>query len=479
MVWLLIRFKRMDHRLFAYYLMHDYAYTARLGGANPPELEARMADFRRAIRAAMDTPCDEVLARAREDQRVVLARVDDRSRAQFAGAEANTAAIPLFRGTALAALLHADNPGSLAPLTKNDLDFIATLGTQVAIRLNQFEQVQQLRQQNVQLRQKLEEDFTVVTNDERMKSIMAITARVAESEATVLVSGESGTGKELIARSIHNFSRRRNRQLVAVNCAALTETLLESELFGHEKGSFTGAVDRHIGKFEAADGGTLFLDEIAEISPGAQAKLLRTLQEGEIQRVGSTKVVKVDVRLIAATNKDLAAEVHAGRFRQDLYFRLKVIEITLPPLRERGADIPELANYFLKQLRQKVPTSVKSISPEVMALLSRYPFPGNIRELRNIVERGLVFAHGDTMLPEHLPAEVLALSGSPAAATAPPAGVGGEPCSLAEMERLHIGRVLDHTGGNKLRTAQLLGISRTTLYEKLKAYNLGAGDKDA
>ena len=239
-------------------------------------------------------------------------------------------AVPLQRGRRLAALIYVDNPSSQEPLSKNDLDFIATLGLQVSVRLNQFEQVQQLRQENVQLRRRVDEDFVIVVQNERMRQIMAVTERVAESDSTVMITGESGTGKELIARSIHRFSRRGAKTLVTVNCAALPDTLLESELFGHEKGAFTGAVERHIGKFELADGGTLFLDEIGDISAPAQAKILRAIQEGEIQRIGGNKTIKVDVRLIVATNKDLREEVRAGNFREDLFFRIKVIEIDLP-----------------------------------------------------------------------------------------------------------------------------------------------------
>ena len=436
----------------------------------------------------------QLLDRAREEQRVVLAQVDKRGEVDFNEGVANAIAVPLFRGKQLASVIYVDNPQSGDAFSKNDVDFIVTLGVQVSTRLNQFEQVQQLKQENVQLRQTLDQDFVVVTNNEIMKRVMAVTERVAESDATVLITGESGTGKELIAKSIHHFSARRSRPLVAVNCAALPETLLESELFGHEKGSFTGAHERRIGKFEVANHGILFLDELGEISPSAQAKLLRALQEGEIQRVGGTKVIKVDVRVIAATNKKLADEVAKGNFREDLYYRLRVIEIELPPLRKRPDDIPVLAQYFLKQLRGKFPSNVQQISPEAMVALQRYAFPGNVRELRNTIERGLVFATGDTLLPQHLPAEVHAASDglgglttdnlAPACAESPSIcssdnlasqlGDDGEPLTLSELERRHILYVLERVGGNKLKAAGLLGISRTTLYEKLKNYDTPA-----
>lgn len=432
--------------------------------------------------------CAPLLDRVRDSASLVLGRTDAGGRCQPAEGTGDTAVIPLLRSGRLMGALYADSPQSNRTLEKNDLDFLVTVGLQIGARLGQIEQVQQLKQENVRLRQTIDEDFAVVVQNERMKQIMTVTERVAASEASVLVTGESGTGKELIAKSIHRFSRRGGKPLIAVNCAALPETLLESELFGHEKGAFTGALERRIGKFEQADGGTLFLDEIGDISAAAQAKLLRALQEGEITRVGGNNVIKVDVRLIAATNKNLAEEVAGGRFRQDLFFRLKVIEILLPPLRERPDDIPALAEYFFKQLRQKTPTPVKRIAPETMRLLVRYPFPGNVRELRNVIERGLVFAFGEEMLPEHLPMELLqplpgaapGIGGAsvgvhPPASDLSMAEENGSPLSLAELEKRHIQHVLRFTKGNKLKTAALLGISRTTLYEKLKIYELESG----
>ncbi|MGI8908624.1 MAG: sigma 54-interacting transcriptional regulator [Candidatus Sumerlaeaceae bacterium] len=436
-------------------------------------------------KAAAASECQQLLDRARADQRLAMGLLDEKGRCSFGESKANALALPLIRGGKLAAILYTDNPGDQEPISKNDVDFLTTLGLQLSIRLNQFEQVQQLAQENVQLRRSLDEDFAVIVQNEKMKQIMAVAARVAESDSTVLITGESGTGKEMIAKTIHKFSRRGGKPWVAVNCAALPETLLESELFGHEKGAFTGAMERRVGKFELADGGTLFLDEIGDISASAQAKLLRVLQEGELQRVGGNKVIKVDVRLVTATNKTLIDEVKAKRFREDLFFRLKVIEISLPPLRQRPDDIPALAEYFFKQLRQRVNTSAKTIAPETMQVLSRYPFPGNVRELRNVIERGLVFAFGDALLPEHLPIEVTqGQSGLVNAVAAEPGLTYGSapdqaPLSLEEMEKHHIQHVLKFVKGNKLKAAQLLGISRTTLYEKLKQYELATLDEGA
>jgi Nif-specific regulatory protein len=387
-------------------------------------------------------------------------------------------ALTIFRHNEPYAVLFADNPLSRVTFTKDDLDFLATLARQIVVRMQQIDQVELLRVENLTLRQRYGEDYAIVTQDEKMKSVMELTRRAAERDCTVLITGETGTGKELIARSLHNFSPRRTKRFVAVNCAALPDTLLESELFGHEKGAFTGATERRIGKFEEADGGTLVLDEIGDISPNAQAKLLRVLQEGEIQRLGSNRIIKVNVRVVAVTNKKLEEEVKSGRFRLDLYYRIRVVEIALPPLRERPADIPVLAQYFLEQLRRARPTPVRYIHSATIACLCAYSFPGNVRELRNIIERALVFATGDTLLPEHLPAEVIAAAGNKRPDVGSEAGAQPSPPGefvprlLSEIEREHIQRVLEHVQGNKVKAASLLGISRTTLYEKLKEYGL-------
>lgn len=401
-------------------------------------------------------------------------------------AEATAVAVALSRRDRVLAVICADSPVSRLALAKDDIDFLATLVRHVALRIDHIERLDSLRQENLALRQRCGEDYAIVTDDEKMKQVLELARRVADTDSTVLLVGETGTGKELVARAIHNDSRRRSKPFVAVNCAALPDTLLESELFGHEKGAFTGALERRIGKFEFADGGTLFLDEIGDISAAAQAKLLRVLQEGEIQRLGSNKTIKVNVRVIAATNKNLAEEVKKGTFRQDLYYRIRVVEIALPPLRHRPNDIPVLANYFLRQLRKCFPTPVKSIAPETLRYLSRYPFPGNVRELKNIIERALVLASGDVILPQHLPIEVLeapSVNGSQedvpvVPEEGPKVPVGAEaftPKTLAELERAHIIRTLEYVGGNKFKAATLLGISRTTLYEKLKEYHVSSG----
>jgi len=443
-----------------------------------------------------------LLEQAAGSRKAVLAKISADGHANVGTPDSNTLVVPLIKAGKVTAILYADNPGSQAAVSREDVDFITMLALQVAVRLNQFEQVKQLAEENRELRRAADEEFTVVVQNEAMKRLMSVAERVAATDSTALVTGESGTGKELVARTIHRFSSRGSKPLVAVNCAALPETLLESELFGHEKGAFTGAVDRRIGKFELADGGTLFLDEIGDISASAQAKLLRVLQEGEFQRVGGNKTIKVDVRLIAATNKNLLEEVQAGTFRNDLYYRLRVIELTIPPLRQRADDIPALAEYFFKKLRNRVNTSVKRISNGAMNSLLAYPWPGNVRELRNVIERGLVFAFGDELLAEHLPPEFTGNSttsvfplvanaaaggaaqaddrgpGARSGAVGTPVLVNPQPIALSEVEKQHIQYVLQFVKGNKLKAAGLLGISRTTLYEKLKQYELGENEEE-
>jgi len=290
----------------------------------------------------------------------------------------------------------------------------------------------------------------------------------------VLITGESGVGKELVANRMHSLSRRHDQPFVALNCGAIQETLLESELFGHQKGAFTGATNDHQGLFEIASGGTLFLDEIGEMNLDLQVKLLRVLETSEFRRVGGTKLVKVDVRVVAATNKRLIEEVQSGRFREDLFYRLNVIHIEVPPLRERADDIPALVQAFLEAHHRKG-LPLRTVVPEALAALTAYPWPGNVRELRNIIERSLILCRGDDITPDDLPS-ALVRGGAQNDAL----GRRGEPTydlavPLAEVERRHILRVLGANGGNKVRTARILGINVKTLYNKLKAYESAAG----
>ncbi len=303
----------------------------------------------------------------------------------------------------------------------------------------------------------------MVARDQRMLHILGLLQRVAPTPATVLLLGESGVGKEVIARCLHAHSRRASKPFVAVNCAALAPTLIESALFGHERGAFTGAVDRHAGVFERADGGTLFLDEIGELDASLQSKLLRVLQEQTFERVGGGKAVKVDVRVIAATNQELSRAVQEGRFRSDLYFRLSTFPIEIPPLRERPADIDALAELFLGRVAQRFEKPHLRLSDEARYALRAHAWPGNVRELENAIERAAILAD-DAVLPEHLP-----FGGQSGAAPAAAAG----PLNMRELERRAIEDALKRHDGNRTHAARELGISLRTLQYRLKAYGLG------
>lgn len=327
---------------------------------------------------------------------------------------------------------------------------------------------QQLRQENIYLRRQLEERHqfdNILGKSPRMQEIFRLIEDLEGSEATVLIQGNTGTGKELIAKALHFHSPRKERPFLAVNCGGLTETLLESELFGHIKGAFTGAIATKRGLFKEADGGTLFLDEISEMSPSMQVKLLRALQEGEIKPVGGEQTVKVDVRIVAATNQDLAQAMAAGRFRPDLYYRLNVIGIHLPDLKERREDILLLAQHFLEHYRERVKKDVREIGPDALALLLDYEWPGNVRELENCIERAVVLARGETIRPENLPGGLRHLTPERSITFA----VG---TSLEILERQALLATLRDVKGNKAAASRLLGISQRTLYRKIKTYGL-------
>ncbi|MFH0794355.1 MAG: sigma 54-interacting transcriptional regulator [bacterium] len=386
-------------------------------------------------------------------------------------------AVPIAHKNEVWGALLAENPLSQQKLGKNDLDFAVTLAQHLGNLQPRLSREQSLAPAVEAYRSELRDTTAIITHNPKMRELVRQTHQLALTDSTVLITGESGTGKELFARSLHVCSRRNDKPFVAVNCAALTETLLESELFGHEKGAFTGADRRRIGKFEQADGGTIFLDEVGDISPAAQAKLLRVLQDGEVQRVGGNQTLKVDVRVVAATNHDLTSLISKGKFREDLYYRLKVVELEIPPLRERPEDIPLISGYFLQQFRHKFAFTARGISSETARFLVEYSWPGNVRELRNVIERALVFCSEAEILPQHLPREVREEPQRKSEAEAPtePLRDAGPPISLAELERRHIRRVLAYCQGNKLKAAGFLGISRSTLYEKIKEYEL---DKD-
>ncbi|MFL5345984.1 MAG: sigma 54-interacting transcriptional regulator [Hyalangium sp.] len=334
---------------------------------------------------------------------------------------------------------------------------------QVTEALKQAEQkLRQKRRTLARVTGDTEDPSGMVTRTQEMKRVLGLARRAAKVDSTVLITGESGVGKERIARLIHDESGRAPKAFVAVNCAAVTESLLESELFGHAKGAFTGATHDRPGLFEAASGGTLFLDEVGEVPPAMQAKLLRALQEKEVRRVGENQSRKVDVRVVAATNRHLLEEVNAGRFRQDLYYRLRVIELKVPPLRERREDILPLARLLLIEATERLGRRVLSFSPDAADQLLRYAWPGNVRELGNAIERAVALCEGSRVEREDLPEEVRA---------APPSFLpGSSPRTLEDMEREYILAVLASNGGNRSRTAEQLDIGLATLYRKLKHY---------
>lgn len=332
-----------------------------------------------------------------------------------------------------------------------------------------------LASENRELRHKLDHSSLeeCIGRSKSMRELATLITTIAPSDATVLITGESGTGKELVARAIHHGSARKEKRLVVINCAALSETLLESELFGHERGAFTGADKRRDGLFMQADGGTLFLDEIGEMPLSLQAKLLRALQQGEIQRVGSDTPLKVDVRILAATNRALRSEAEAGHFREDLFYRLNVIGVHVPPLRERSDDIPLLAAYFLDRYAERNRKHLKGFTPQAMDMLLKYHWPGNVRELENALERAVIMATGDYVGEKELPMSVLQAKESVNSVAVqehlvnPFAGL-----SLEDVERHAIMATLHESGDNKSEAARRLGITRSTLHNKLRKYDL-------
>lgn len=327
---------------------------------------------------------------------------------------------------------------------------------------NALEQ-RKLRTENVQLRQKIEElgkNVDVIGESPQMKKVLEMVRNVAHTDATVLIRGESGTGKEVIARAIHHQSHRRLFPLVPVNCGALTETLLESELFGHEKGAFTGAQYRRKGKFEMADGGTLFLDEVGTVGSKTQVDLLRVLESKEFARVGGNKPIQVDFRVICATNQNLEKLVEEEKFREDLYYRINVFTIFVPPLRERRPDIPLLASHFMKKFSEEMDKHMTEIESEALDQMVRYNWPGNVRELANAIERAMVVGKSPILRAADLPFQV------------EPSAEEPEGDSLADMEKIHIERILERTGWNITQAAETLRIDRVTLYNKIKKYGL-------
>ncbi len=378
-------------------------------------------------------------------------------------------------------LLHLYSTDADRTLDPDDLEFALAVADTVAVavanlnrRQELAENLNQIRDENIQLLEQLGVQSEIVGSSAVMRRVEQEIAQAAPSRATVLIRGESGVGKELVARAVHFSSPRRKRPFVCLNCAALSETLLESELFGHERGAFTGATERKIGKFESAHQGTLMLDEIGEMSPTIQAKFLRVLEGHPFERVGGSEAVKVEVRVIAATNRDLEKDVAEGRFRRDLYFRLRVLEIVVPALRKRSEDIPELAEYFLHRYNAETGRRIQGFSPGAIEEMVRYRWPGNIRELKNVVERAVVLARGGFIDRDDLALSTLNTAGD----TGDEVRYGQEsqenfePLSLSEIEARHIFATLNSTGWNKSQTAAILGIERSTLDRKIRRYKL-------
>jgi DNA-binding NtrC family response regulator len=327
-----------------------------------------------------------------------------------------------------------------------------------------------LRAENIRLKKSLDTVALppLLGASPAMQRVADLVATVSVSDATVFVTGESGTGKEVVARAIHAASPRRYNPMVVVNCGALPEGILESELFGHEAGAFTGARARHKGKFESAEGGTVFLDEIGEVSPKVQVELLRVLEEKVVTRLGGSAPVPVDFRIISATNRDLLAAVKEGSFREDLYWRLNVVHIHIPPLRERPEDVPVLAAQFLAKFAQSMSRKPMRLSPEALEALAGYPWPGNVRELQNAIERAVVVSRGDLVQAEDLPVRVTEAKAK-----------GQGPGSLAEAERAHVQSVLEASEWNITRAARILDVDRVTLYNKIKKYELKKAERGA
>ncbi len=382
------------------------------------------------------------------------------------------------RSIGLIHLYSSDDEPSLEP---EHLEFALAVAENLGLAFQNLMRQAQLatrldrsRQKVDQLRQQLGKESKIVGDSPEIRAINEAIRRAAPTSATVLIRGESGVGKELVAQSLHDQSSRSEGPFLCLNCAALSPSLLESELFGHEKGAFTGATERKLGKFEAADGGTLMLDEIGEMSPEIQAKFLRVLEGHAFERVGGNRSIRADVRVVSATNRDLEAEVREGRFRADLYFRLHVLEIVIPPLRQRGRDILRLAKHFLKLYCQQMGRKIDGFTVAAEKRLMKYPWPGNIRELKNAIERAVVLTNKSSIDADDLVLSNVHVAGN--SDIAPEAGGDFEELSLLDIERNHILQTLRATGGNKSKAASILGIERSTLDRKLKRFELGPRD---
>jgi len=376
------------------------------------------------------------------------------------------ACVPLKRDTHIIGVMQIIDKEDGRPIGEKDLELIEEFAALAALALGQAQNLQEVKREIQDLKQELQVRHEMVGKSAALEKVIADGLKVANSKASALILGESGTGKELLARLIHRAGPRKDKPLVVLNCAAMPETLLEDELFGHEKGSFTGAVARKIGKFELAHEGTIFLDEIGEMTPGMQAKLLRVLQEGNFYRVGGNIPISVDVRVLSATNKKLDEEVANGKFREDLYYRLNVVQINMPTLRERKEDIPLLANHFLSIFKEETVTPNLKISSAAMDKMVHYDWPGNIRELRNAIERAVVMGNGKEILPEDLP-----ISSTRTNYPGLQVGLTLEE-ALNQFKKEFIVLNLKHTSGNRSKAAKLMDIQRTYLSRLISKFDV-------
>jgi Nif-specific regulatory protein len=374
---------------------------------------------------------------------------------------------PVLHQDKVLALIHLYCTDTNKSLNNEDLEFTVAVAKHMAIVVSQMQKQDELAAENRSLRDQLRVESELVGESAPIKAILEQIARVAPTNATVLVRGESGAGKELVARAIHTSSPRKDQPFVCLNCAAITETLLESELFGHEKGAFTGATEKKIGKFEAAHLGTIFLDEIGEMAYGTQAKLLRILEGHPFERVGGSTPIRVDVRVVSATNQPLEKAIQEGKFRRDLFYRLQVVEIRVPPLSERRKDVPLLAEHFLKRFVGETGRKIRGFTPAALQKMEQYHWPGNVRELRNAVERAVALGRGP-----YLDAPDIWLSSLELAGPAPLESGVFEPLALEEVEKRQIFKTLEHTDWNKSQAASILQIERSTLDRKIKGYGL-------
>jgi Nif-specific regulatory protein len=373
--------------------------------------------------------------------------------------------VPMVIRERVIGLIYLDTSNAATVLDEGHLQLLTAVGAIAAVAIENVQHLEWLQYENQRLQQEISIEHDMIGESARMRDVFRFIERIAPSDATVLIRGESGTGKELVAHAIHKNSERSAKPFIAINCAVLSEALLESELFGHEKGAFTGAVSQKLGRLEVANGGTLFLDEVGELTPATQAKLLRVLQERQFERVGGTRTINVDVRLIAATNRNLEEAIKSGAFRQDLYYRLNVISLTLPPLRERREDIPLLAYHFVAKFSKKCKRLVSGITTETHNCLVAYDWPGNVREMENAIERAVVLGNTDMLLPDDLPEALWANTPQP-----------HDPTSyheaLTEMKKQLIRRTLEQANGNYTEAAKLLGIHPTNLHRLVRTLGL-------